>query len=80
MRKWEGWLWVTFVVVGGVLISIVAYLAIKYTALSIAHYYLTLLLTISLSLLLTTYCLKSSHDIHIHHYFVGLIFLPLIGY
>ena len=80
IKKWSCTLWLVFVTVIAFFLSIIVYLAIKYVQLSIGWYYLGAFAIISLLFVANTWCKRSTHDIHVHHYLVGMLLIPMIGY
>jgi hypothetical protein len=80
MRRFGADKWALFFGICIFTIWIIGGLCWFYIKAAVLWYYLGFMLAIALSFTLPAVVLRRSHELHIHHYNIGMIFVLLIGY
>lgn len=80
MRSWSKSNWVIFVLillfVGWTLGSLIYF----YIKAKVILYYLALLVALVLVFAIPAFVFRHTHELHVHHYNIGMVFVILIGY
>ena len=80
MKNWPAYMWVIFLGLILLLLTIVSYVFYLYSTLGIAWFYLALIGLIVAWFAYNTYKYRENYDLHIHHYTLGQIASMIICY
>ena len=80
MKTWGILLWSICVTLFLIIIGILGYLIAMYISCGFIWVYVIGLAVIILTFVIVTLYLKKTHNLHIHHYTIGMILIVMLGY